>query len=381
MISRLLRTSQLKSSISSHLQKHSQTVKQFRQQHGEANIGSINVNAIYSGSRGLKTMLWEPSVLDANEGIRFRGLSIPELQQKLKENDLLEHQPESVLWLLLTNEVPTKPQVEELAKDLGQRMQIPGHVEDLIDSCPSSLHPMSQFSIAVLACQSESVFASKYATGMNKSDYWEYTLEDSLNLIAKCPTIASRIYRNLYKDGKHAMHSDSTMSVNYANMLGFTDPNFIKLLNLYLLIHSDHEGGNVSAHASHLVNSALSDPYYSFSAALNGLAGPLHGLANQEVLNFMLQMQSEVGDNPSDSQVKDYIWGLLKSGKVLPGYGHAVLRKTDPRYQSQREFALEHLPNDPLFKLTSQIYSIAPDVLLEHGKTKNPWPNVDAHSG
>lgn len=66
---------------------------------------------------------------------------------------------------------------------------------------------------------------------------------------------------------------------------------------------------------------------------------------------------------------------------MVPGYGHAVLRKTDPRYTCQREFALKHLPNDPMFKLVAQLYKIVPNVLLEQGKAKNPWPNVDAHSG
>ncbi|XP_035765155.1 citrate synthase, mitochondrial [Neolamprologus brichardi] len=148
-----------------------------------------------------------------------------------------------------------------------------------------------------------------------------------------------------------------------------------------LLSCSDHEGGNVSAHTSHLVGSALSDPYLSFSAAMNGLAGPLHGLANQEVLVWLTALQKELGGEVSDERMRDYIWNTLKSGRVVPGYGHAVLRKTDPRYTCQREFALKHLPSDPMFKMVAQLYKIVPNVLLEQGKAKNPWPNVDAHSG
>ena len=144
---------------------------------------------------------------------------------------------------------------------------------------------------------------------------------------------------------------------------------------------SDHEGGNVSAHTNHLVGSALSDPYLSFCAAMCGLAGPLHGLANQEVLVFLQKVVDSIGLDATDDQMKDFIWGLLKSGQVVPGYGHAVLRKTDPRYTCQREFALKHLPDDKLFKLVSQLYMLVPPILLETGKVKNPWPNVDAHSG
>jgi len=164
-------------------------------------------------------------------------------------------------------------------------------------------------------------------------------------------------------------------------MLGFGESKFDDLMRLYLVIHSDHEGGNVSAHATHLVGSALSDPYFSFSAGLNGLAGPLHGLANQEVLLWLYDMKKEVGDNPTKEQVEKYCWDTLNSGQVIPGFGHAVLRKTDPRYTCQREFALKHLPNYPLFKIVSLLYEVVPQVLTKQGKVKNPWPNVDAHSG
>lgn len=128
---------------------------------------------------------------------------------------------------------------------------------------------------------------------------------------------------------------------------------------------SDHEGGNVSAHTGKLVGSALSDPFLSYAAALNGLAGPLHGLANQEVLVWLTKMQAKIGEDATDEAVKEYVWSTLKGGQVVPGYGHAVLRKTDPRYVAQREFALKHLPNDKLFKLVGQIYNIVPGILLE----------------
>nr|XP_051194244.1 citrate synthase, mitochondrial-like [Lolium perenne] len=164
-------------------------------------------------------------------------------------------------------------------------------------------------------------------------------------------------------------------------MLGFDDPKMLELMRLYITIHTDHEGGNVSAHAGHLVGSALSDPYLSFAAALNGLAGPLHGLANQEVLLWIKSVMEETGSNITTDQLKEYVWKTLKSGKVVPGYGHGVLRNTDPRYSCQREFALKYLPEDPLFQLVSKLYEVVPPILTELGKVKNPWPNVDAHSG
>jgi len=130
-----------------------------------------------------------------------------------------------------------------------------------------------------------------------------------------------------------------------------------------------------------LVGSALSDPYLSFAAGMCGLAGPLHGLANQEVLEWLDKVRAAVGDDFKDEDLKKYIWDTLNAGQVVPGYGHAVLRKTDPRYTCQREFALKYLPNDKLFRLVSKVYEFAPDILMQQGKAKNPWPNVDAHSG
>lgn len=242
---------------------------------------------------------------------------------------------------------------------------------------------MAQFSLAVTALEGTSEFAKAYAKGINKKEYWSYTFDDSMSLIAKLPVIAARIYRNIYKDGKvAAVDKNADYGKNLATLLGFGENNdFVELMRLYLTIHSDHEGGNVSAHTTHLVGSALSSPFLSLSAGLQGLAGPLHGLANQEVLNWLVEMKKSIGSDLSDESIKNYLWSTLNSGRVVPGYGHAVLRKTDPRYVSQREFAQAHLPDDPMFKLVSQVYKIAPGVLTEHGKTKNPYPNVDAHSG
>jgi citrate synthase len=327
--------------------------------------------------------VWEGSVLDSEEGIRFRGRTIPECQEQLpKAPGGEEPLPEGLFWLLLTGEVPSEQQVRDLSADWAARAELPKHVKDLIDRCPSTLHPMAQFSIAVVALEHESEFAKAYAKGINKKEYWSYTFEDSMNLIAKLPTIAAKIYRNVYKDGKVApIQKDQDFSFNLANQLGYGDnKDFIELMRLYMTIHTDHEGGNVSAHTTHLVGSALSSPMLSLAAGLNGLAGPLHGLANQEVLNWLTQMKQSVGSDLSDKSITDYLWSTLKAGRVVPGYGHAVLRKTDPRYVSQREFALRKLPEDPMFKLVSQVYKIAPGVLTEHGKTKNPYPNVDAVS-
>lgn len=247
---------------------------------------------------------------------------------------------------------------------------------------PKDLHPMSQFSIAINALQRDSQFAFAYHKGVHKSKLWEHAYEDSLDLIAKLPEIAASIYRHTYNKPEPRGDHVSDWAGEFARLLGFSNPKFQELMRLYLTIHSDHEGGNVSAHTTHLVGSALSDPYLSFAAGLNGLAGPLHGLANQEVLRWTMDLKDKIRDrDPSNEELSKLCWDTLNHGQVIPGFGHAVLRKTDPRYTCQREFALKHLPNDPLFKLVSQLYEVVPKVLTEQGKTKNPWPNVDAHSG
>lgn len=375
----------LKDRVTALIPEKQEEIIAFRKKHGETKIGDINVNMCYGGMRGMKAMVWETSVLDADEGIRFQGLTIPDCQKVLPAAiPGGEPLPEALFWLLVTGEVPTDAEIKNMSRDWAGRADLPSHVVQMLDNFPSHLHPMAQFSAAINALASESVFSQAYAEGVHKTKYWEYVYEDSMNLIAKLPAVAAKIYNNLYRDGAGlgVIDNDADWSQNFTNMIGYKDPQFTELMRLYLTIHSDHEGGNVSAHTSHLVGSALSDPYLSFAAAMNGLAGPLHGLANQEVLVWLTQLRKDLGGAPvTDEVLHDFIWNTLKSGRVVPGYGHAVLRKTDPRYACQREFALKHLPDDEMFQLVGQIYKIVPDILLAQGKAKNPWPNVDAHSG
>merc|ERR1712134_110169 len=195
------------------------------------------------------------------------------------------------------------------------------------------------------------------------------------------------IFRNVYFDGKH-IPSDPSMdwAGNYANMMGVAhgdkEEGFKEVTRLYLMLHADHEGGNVSAHTTHLVGRALSDPYLSYSAGVNGLAGPLHGLANQECLRWLKNTKAELGgQEPTVELLTKFAQDTLKAGKVIPGFGHGVLRVPDPRYIIQREFAHKGFPDDELVKLAEVVYKAIPPVLQATGKVKNPYPNVDALSG
>ena len=381
---RLQSTLTLKETFANQIPAKIEEIKSFKKKHGNTVIDQVTLKQAYGGMRGIKAMVWEGSVLDPEEGIKFRGLTIPEIRNKLPHGpgDSLEPLPEGLFWLVLTGEIPTEEQVRQLSADLASRSELPKHVVKLLDSLPKNLHPMAQFSIAINALETESKFAKAYASGVNKTEYWNYTFEDSLDLLGKLPMIASKIYSNVFKDGKiGSIDLNKDYGANLANLLGFENKDFTELMRLYLTIHSDHEGGNVSAHTTHLVGSALSSPYLSFAAGMNGLAGPLHGRANQEVLEWLFKLRDEVNGDYSKESIEKYLWDTLNSGRVIPGYGHAVLRKTDPRYTAQRDFALRHFPEYELFKLVSTIYEVAPKVLTKHGKTKNPWPNVDSHSG
>ncbi|KAG6818175.1 hypothetical protein H0H87_000080 [Tephrocybe sp. NHM501043] len=352
----------------------------FYAEHGQTVVGDVKVENIIGGMRGLKAMLWDASVLDPNEGIRFHGLSIPDCQKVLPPAPgSKEIIAESMLWLLLTGNVPTVEQTRELSKELAEKGELPSFVESLLDSLPTTLHPMTQLGIGVAALNRESSFQAAYEKGMKKSEYWTHTLEDCINLIAKLPAIAARIYRNVYKPGDvlPPINKDLDLVGNYSNLLGYgNNESLTEYLRLYIALHGDHEGGNASAHTAHLVGSTLADPYLSYSAALFALAGPLHGLANQEVLRWQLAMQKEIGSDVSHDNIREYLWKTLKSGQVVPGYGHGVLRNPDPRFIALQEFCntRPELQNSPIIQLVNKTSEVAPDVLKEHGKVNIHTP-------
>ena len=330
-------------------------------------------------------MIWEGSVLDPNEGIRFHGRTIKDCQKELpKGTSGTEMLPEAMFWLLLTGQVPSTSQVRGFSRDLAEKSNIPPFIGQMLDNFPKDLHPMTQFACAVSALSRQSIFAKYYERGFNKADYWEPTFDDSISLLAKLPTIAAKIYQNTYRGGgplPATADPKQDWAYNFAAMLGKggkENDGFQDLMRLYLALHGDHEGGNVSAHATHLVGSALSDVFLSYSAGLQGLAGPLHGLAAQEVLRWILQMKAQIGDTFADQAVKDYLWTTLKSGRVIPGYGHAVLRKPDPRFEALMDFATARpeVAQDPVFQLVKRNSEIAPNVLMEHGKvSESPYFN------
>lgn len=372
----------LKQKIDAHKPRTTKLTKEF----GTVVIDHVTIDQCIGGARDVRCLVTDISYLDPQEGIRFRGMTIPETFAALpKAPGSTYPTVESFWYFLLTGDVPTQADVDAVLAEWKVRQTVPQYVFDAIRGLPRDAHPMVMLSVGLLALQKDSKFAAFYNSGkFNKAVAWEHVYEDASDIVARIPIIAAFIYNLKYRgDKQNPIDPTADAGANFARMIGQTKT-YEDVARMYFILHSDHESGNVSAHTTHLVHSALSDPYYAYSAGLNGLAGPLHGLANQEVLSWIIEFQKKLaGAEPTKENVTKALWDTLNAGQVVPGYGHAVLRKTDPRYAAQREFCLATpgLKDDPLFKLVSMIYETAPGVLTEHGKTKNPWPNVDAQSG
>jgi len=375
--------SSLKEKLHEKIIQERPRTEKLMKEYGDVKVDEVRINQVIGGMRDIKCLVTDISYLDPYEGIRFRGMTIPEVLEKLPKVPGAEMPyVEGLFYLLLTGEIPTEKEVEEVHQEFNKRKEVPSYVFDIIHAMPKDSHPMTMFATGIMSMQRESIFAKEYRQGLKKTDYWSAYYEDAMNLLAKIPEIAAHIYRWKYKNGD-IIPADPHLDFggNFAHMMGIDKP-YDDVSRLYFILHSDHESGNVSAHTGHLVASALSDIYYAISAMLNGLAGPLHGLANEEVLRWLHGvMESMGGKIPTEDEMKQFVWDTLKAGKVIPGFGHAVLRKTDPRYMAQREFCLKHLPDDPIFKYVDLLFKVVPPILMEQGKAKNPWPNVDAQSG
>jgi citrate synthase len=373
----------LKDKLRQKIEEWRPRTRRLIEEYGDVVVDQVTIGKLLGGMRSLKSLVTDISYLDPNEGIRYRGYTLPEVFQKLpKPKGAQMPYVEGLFYLLLTGDMPEEQDVQDVIDEFQKRRIVPNFVYEVIDTSPCCQHPMTIFASAILAMHRESFFNKKYFAGISKMEHWDPMYEDTMNLLAKLPEIATYIYAKLYRDGeKIQTNPNLDFGGNFAFMMGIKPP-YDDVARMHFILHADHESGNVSAHAGHLVASSLSDIYLSISTMINGLAGPLHGLANQEVLRWLQDMIQKLGhDDPNEDEVKQYVWDTLNVGFLIPGYGHAVLRKTDPRYLLQREFCLKYMPDEPLFKYTDMLFKVVPPILMEHGKAKNPWPNVDAQSG
>lgn len=342
---------------------------------GKKVISEVTISQAYSGMRGVRALICDTSRVPKDEGLVIRGKHLKELTNK---------SPEEIYYLLLTGELPAEEELDNFSDELKRRKNIPDYVWNILKSMPKDSHPMTMLDTAILSMQRESVFASEYNKGIKKEDYWKPTLEDALNIVARMPAVAAAVYRIRFNKGE-IIEPDLTMDLSgdYVHMLGIDidKDEFYKLMKLYLVLHCDHEGGNVSALTTQTINSALSDLYYSLSGGFNGLAGPLHGLANQETLKWVMNLIEKFNGTPTTEQLRAYVKEAIDAGKIISGYGHAVLRITDPRFEAFLEFGKKYLPDDPVFLTVTRLYEVVPAELRKIEKIKNPYPNVDAISG
>jgi citrate synthase len=365
----------IRDKLESLIPKMRKEAKDILTKYGSKAVGEVSIEQIFSGMRGIKGLICDTSEVNLDSGLLIRGIPIL---------DLVDRFPEEIFYLMLTGELPDAEALDDLQWELKRRNDVPFYVWVVLSALPYETHPMVMLNTAILLMENESFFKKRYEEGMDKSRLWEPMLYDCLNIIARVPVIAAFIYRRKFNKGpKIEANPDLDWAANYAHMLG-VEKNancFYNLMRLYLTLHADHEGGNVSTFTSLTISSALSDPYYAVSGGLNGLAGPLHGLANQECLRFIMKLRDDIGHSPTDEEVKNYCQNTLAQKKVIPGYGHAVLRVTDPRFTALIDFACGEMPDDALVHIVNQLYKVVPNLLIEQGKAKDPWPNVDAASG
>ncbi|RJR32167.1 citrate (Si)-synthase [Candidatus Parcubacteria bacterium] len=363
----------LKKQLGKNIEKIRQKAAKIRSKKGDEILSTIKKKDMFSGLRGITTSIGETSYVDPESGLMIRGKSISDLSGCL---------PEEVFFLLLTGRLPKKFELHKLSQELAKKADLPGYVYKILKILPPETHPMTMFNTALLSLQNESVLSGKYNPAIKKEQLWQYVLTDCLNLIAKAPIIASAVYQLKYKAGKLPRYSRKlSWSKNFSRNLGIKDKRFDDLIRLYLVLHSDHEGANVSVNSARLVASALSDPYFSVSAGLNGLAGPLHGLACQESVRFILKIKKHFGKIPTKQDLEKYLRRCLLEEKIIPGYGHAVLRATDQRFLALLEFSRKYRMKNEALELVCLLYQVTPGLLKEKGKIKNPYPNVDAISG
>ena len=350
------------------------TLKNILNESGSKVISEVTVEQAVKGMRGVKSLICDTSSVSADKGLMIRNYPILDITHII---------PEQVLHLLMTGDLPNDEQLLDLQNQLKAHQNPPDYVWKVLEAMPSDSHPMTMLSVAIQSMRIDSLFVEKFNKGTVKSDYWKWILDDGIKLIGVLPSIAAGIYR-LRVDKDALIPSDPNLDWggNFAHMLGINDgDDFKELMRLYLMLHSDHEGGNVSAFSSLTVASSLSSPFLAVGAGLNGLAGPLHGLANQECLKFVLEIRDHFNGSPSDKDLTEFCWNRLNNGRVIPGYGHAVLRCPDPRFTAFMDFGKKYIEDDDVFSIVESLFNVVPSVLKEHGKAKNPWPNVDAASG
>ena len=322
----------------------------------------ITKEELESGLRGVPVGYCVTSFVDPMKGLTYVGRPISEMGNS---------SPIEVIYLLYHGETGNPSQIAKFEKDLAARSQCKPETLRHIEALPRAGHPMDVFSAALL-------IAGIYE---GTDDY----REDCLNVIAKLPQIAAHVI-NAHAGWGITPPSNPELGYmeNFLHMLKFPGDRKQELthvLRLFNVTHYDHCGGNLSTFVGKAVASGLEHMWGSLSAAMLALAGPRHGRANQECLEFVQEVLETVGPQAKPQDVEQLIRAKLESKQLVFGFGHAVLRVEDPRATMFYHYAQKHFPNEPLIRTALLLRSEGSRVLKENPKVSDPYPNIDAITG
>lgn len=322
----------------------------------------ITEDQLETGLRGFPVGYCITSFIDPIKGLFYRNRPIDELSTR---------RPEEVIYLLYYGKEGSANEVAKFSGDLRTRGYCSQAVIRHIQSLPRQGHPMKLFCSALLVL------------GMLESQ--DNYREDCLNLIAKIPHLVATVIN--YHAGWGETLVPSTYHgymENFTEMLrvpGVDKKRLQEVMSLFNILHFDHDGGNLSTFVGKAVASGLEDMYGSIASAMCALAGPRHGRANQDCLEFVQEVLSEVGENATDEEVEALIRKRLNENQLVFGFGHAVLRAEDARAAVLYDYADRHFSEDPLIRTAEILRRVGPKVLKENPKITDPYPNVDAISG
>ena len=322
----------------------------------------ITTDCLETGLRGVPVGYCTTSHVDPVKGLTYVGRPIAELAHR---------DPMEVIYLLYHGEMGSKAQVAEFQKDLAKRAPCKPETIRAIEALPREGHPMDVFAAAILV-------AGMYeGTGNYR--------EDCLNVIAKIPQITAAVINS------HAGWGDTPPSQpelgymeNFIHMLrmpGQKKPELIEAMKIFDVVSFDHCGGNLSTFVGKAVASGLENMYGSLAAAMTGLAGPRHGRANQDCLEFVQEVLKEVGEHAKPSDIEKLIRNKLANNQLVFGFGHAVLRVEDPRATVCYAYSQKHFSHHPLVKIALMLRTEGTKVLKENPKISSPYPNIDAITG
>ncbi|MGK5594017.1 MAG: citrate (Si)-synthase [Parachlamydiaceae bacterium] len=325
-------------------------------------IFEVTKDSLETGMRGYPVGYCTTSTVDPMKGLFYCGQAV---------KDLAYQEPENVIYLLYHGRTGSEEEIATFKKNLQTRAICPQAMIQHIRSLPKVGHPMKLFITALL-------IAGMYES---KNDY----REDCLNLIAKIPEIAATVINDHagWGEGKPSNPGLGYMD-NFTHMLNVPNVNKKELnevFKLFNILHYDHGGGNLSTFVGKAIASGLEDMYGSIAGAMCALAGPRHGKANQECLEFNEKVLSKVGNNPTEADVERVLKEFLDSNQLIFGFGHAVLRVEDPRATVMMEMAEKKYPQNNLVKIAGLLRKAGPKVLKENPKIADPYPNVDSVSG